>query len=126
MADIIGVTLPVRFHLREKVGPINTLGLPDSILNQIRLFTIQLVVICAEETIEPRCNAFNGFVLRGVRLSQRGDSFSLKIRQRRIDSSSGKRLVHRQVRWQIDVGRAVVTINAIHFSLFSGRNLIGT
>ena len=69
MADIVWMTLPIRFHLREKVGSVDALRLSDSILNHVRFLTVCLVVVHSEKVIEPSCYAFESFILCGERLS---------------------------------------------------------
>ena len=92
MADIVWMTFPIRFHLREKIGSVDALRLGDGILNQVRLLTVHLVVVRLEKVIEPCWNAFERLFLSDISLSQRGNCFSLKVRQRRIHSSRRKRL----------------------------------
>ncbi len=69
MTEIVWMTLPIRFHLREKIGPVDALGLGDSILHYVRPLTVNLVVVCSEEVIKPRSNALERFILCGVSLT---------------------------------------------------------
>ena len=80
MTYIVWMTLPISFHLRKKVGSIEALRLGDGVLNQFRLLTAHLAVVRSIKVIESCCNALDCFVLRGVRLRQRGNCFSLKVR----------------------------------------------
>ena len=56
MAEIVWMTLPISFHLREKIGSVDALVLGDRILDKVRFLAVNLVVVCPEKGIDPCCN----------------------------------------------------------------------
>ena len=52
MADVVRVGLPVRFHLREEVGPEDSLRFVDCPFDGFTFLGIHLAVVCFIEPVE--------------------------------------------------------------------------
>jgi hypothetical protein len=63
MADVVRVSFPIRFHLGEKIGSIDSLRLTDCSLNPVSFQSVELAVISAIKPIKSGCDRFDGLVL---------------------------------------------------------------
>src|SRR5581483_8925767 len=64
--------------------------------------------------VQVGCDAFHGRL--GVRIvgGQYSHCLLLDKGQGNVDSAGDQRFVHRSIRWDVNVGRAIVTIHAVH------------
>ena len=126
MADVVRMRLPIGFHFREEIGLKDTLHFRDGAVNRLIASARKRPDSCCDRNHSGRSRSRSPPPASFVRLAQDFHRLPFQIRQRRIEPSGDKRLIDRDVRRQIDMGRPVMTIDAIHASLIAIGDLIGS
>ena len=106
MADVVGMSAPVDFHLRKDIAPIDLLHLGDGLLDCFSLPWIYLGILFHVEAIQGCRDTFSSLFLALIVLAQSAYRFSLDIRQVPVDEPTEKsRPMAMKARTQTSTGR---------------------
>ena len=98
VSEVIWMSGPIGFHLGEEVGLEDALRFADRGFDRVGLLRVQLAVVGSIKPVETRCNCVERLLLRRVGLVQYFHCLPFQVRQRRVESAGGKRLVQSDIR----------------------------
>lgn len=124
VADIVGMSAPVDLHFREKRQLVDVLDFIDGAMNLRLLGLAEVGVLGGIEIANGFGDALHRGTGRVVLAGERGDGLLLEEGQRDIEAVSGDGAIHGEFGGSVDVGGAVVAIDAIHAALAGFGDLV--
>lgn len=114
VSKIVGMRLPVQLHFRER-GPLeDLLHFGDRVANFQLLGLCDIRIFFLVEILEAAGDALHGRVVRVVCSRQNGDSLLLDEGEGIVEAMRQQGLVDGEIGRHVDMGRAIMAIDAIH------------
>ena len=124
MPDVIRMSAPVDFHLRENVCLVDPLHFGDRLVDAVAQGLARFGVPLGVEFPQGRRDALPRFLLARVTRAERAHRLSLDVGQAGIDAIAQKSEIDRAVWIAKDMARPVVAIDAIHLADFQLLELL--
>src|SRR5664279_1467346 len=121
--DIVGMGLPIHFHVWEEGGFVDALQLGDGGIDLLGFRGCDLGILILVELGNFRGYGLEGLVLRLVIGDEGLDSLRLDKRKPDVDGAGRHSAVHREVRGSEDVRGTAVAVDAVHFAFRAAVNL---